>query len=186
MTVALRSNMQVIRSTDYALFHCDQICIDVLWGEDRKSPALIKINGTKMENLNNAMEHLNYLLDHMRCVRTAVFNLETSKTEDMDALIEKFLDAGNVRLEVLKVRRRYVGTRFELLPDLIYANAESLRVLGKVGLSEAVEGFRSGKVCLHRCILRRGKLNFKNDSKLATLHFAYIWTVQTSITKKHH
>lgn len=46
-----------------------------------------------------------------------------------------------MRLESLKVRRRYVGQRIELLPDLLAANADTLREVGKVGLSEATEGF---------------------------------------------
>jgi hypothetical protein len=151
MTLALRSNLQVIRSTDYALFHCDSIAINISWGKDRKSPALIKIQGAKMESLDKASDHLDYLLSHMRCVRTVSLNLETSSTREMDVLIEKFLDFQNVRLEVLKVRRRYVGTRFNLLPDLIMQNAESLRVISKIGLSEAVDGFND-KVCLFNCI----------------------------------
>jgi hypothetical protein len=131
----------LIRSTDYALFHCDQICIDVMWGEDRRAEPLIKLQGTKMESMEMALEHLSHLIEHMRCIRTVILNNETSSVKEMDALIEKFLDAGNVRLEVLKVRRRYVGTRFDLLADLISMNAESLRVISKIGLSEAVEGF---------------------------------------------
>ena len=42
----------------------------------------------------------------------------------------------NVRLEVLHVRRRYVGQRCELLADLVAANVETLRVVSKLGLSE--------------------------------------------------
>jgi len=153
MTVALRSpHNSLIRSTDYALFHCDQIGIDVMWGEDRRSPPLIKLQGAKMANLERALEHLDYMLDHMRCVRTVVLNLETSCPKEMDTLIERFLDAGNVRLEVLKVRRRYMGTRMNLLPDLIYTNAESLRIVSKIGLSEAAEGFNE-KIRLDRLSL---------------------------------
>jgi hypothetical protein len=152
MTVALRSNFQVIRSTDYALFHCDQICIDVMWGEDRRSEPLIKLQGTKMESMEKALDHLSYLIEHMRCIRTIVLNQETSNVKEMDALIEKFLDASNVRLEVLKVRRRYVGTRLNLLPDLIFMNSETLRVVSKIGLSEAVEGFND-KIRLDRLSL---------------------------------
>jgi len=95
---------------------------------------------------------LQYLIDHMRTIRTIQFNLQTSSTTEIDALIEKFLDAGNVRLEVLKVQRRYVGTRFNLIPDLICANAETLRVVQKIGLSEAVDAF-SEKIRLDRLSL---------------------------------
>jgi hypothetical protein len=141
MTIALRSNMQIIRSTDYALFNCDQISINVQWGEDRRAEPLIKIQGTKMTSLDNALEQLDYFINHMRCIRTLILNLETSCSIQMDAMIEKFLDAGNVRLERLQVTRRYVGVRMELLADLIAMNAETLRFISKIGLSEAVEGF---------------------------------------------
>jgi hypothetical protein len=141
MTVALRSNMQIVRSTDYALFNCDQLSISIQWGEDRRGEPLIKIQGTKMNDVEKALSHLSYLLDHMRCLRTLVLSLETSSPKEMDMLIEKFLDAGNVRLERLQVNRRYVGVRMELLPDLIAMNSETLRFVSKIGLSEAVEGF---------------------------------------------
>lgn len=142
MTVALRSNhLQVVRSTDYALFHCDQIGIDIMYGQDRRDDPLVKIQGAKMADFEKAKEHLSYLIEHMRCIRTIVLNNEISSTKEMDLLIEKFLDAGNVRLEVLKVRRRYVGSRFNLIPDLISMNSETLRVISKIGLSEAVDAF---------------------------------------------
>ncbi|KAH7678349.1 Protein Y44A6C.1, partial [Aphelenchoides avenae] len=47
----------------------------------------------------------------------------------------------NVRLEVFKIRRRYVGQSFPVVSELINKNAETLRVLGKIGLSEAVASF---------------------------------------------
>lgn len=141
MTVALRSNMQIIRSTDYALFNCDQISISVQWNDDRRAEPLIRIQGTKMTSLDSALEHLDYLISHMRCIRTLILDLQTSSPREMDVLIEKFLDAGNVRLERLQVSRRYVGTRMELISDLILMNAETLRFISKIGLSEAVDGF---------------------------------------------
>lgn len=94
MTVALRSSLQIIRSTDYALFNCDQVSINVQWGESRSLPPLIKIQGTKMTSLDEALERLEYLLSHMRCIRTLDLHLDTSVTKEMDAMIEKFLDAG--------------------------------------------------------------------------------------------
>jgi len=140
--VALRSqNWQLTRAVDYALFHCDQISIDVLWGADRKAPSRLLVQGVEMGDTEKALHQLDYLLSHMRCVRTLSLNLESSDTKSLNILIERLLDAENVRLEVLKVHRRYVGQRIDLLPDLIYMNAESLRVLKKIGLSEAVEGF---------------------------------------------
>jgi len=163
MTVALRSNMQVIRSTDYALFNCDQISINVQWNEDRRAEPLIKIQGTKMTSLENALEHLDYLLSHMRCIRTLCLDLKTSNATQMNAMIEKFLEAGNVRLERLQISRRYVGTKMELLSDLIAMNAETLRFISKLGLSEAVEGFNE-KISLERL----GLMNFDlvTDSEL--------------------
>jgi len=163
MTVALRSNMQIVRSTDYALFNCDQISINVQWNEDRRAEPLIKIQGTKMTSLENALEHLDYLLSHMRCIRTLCLDLQTSNATQMNAMIEKFLDAGNVRLERLQISRRYVGTKMELLADLIAMNAETLRFISKLGLSEAVEGFNE-KISLERL----GLMNFDlvTDSEL--------------------
>ncbi|KAI6199746.1 hypothetical protein M3Y96_00659500 [Aphelenchoides besseyi] len=125
-------------NTDYALFHCDQIAVDVLWGVSRKVSPIIKLQGFEMDDLDKALDRLNYLIAHMRCVRTFTLNNETSSTKEVDAMIEKLLDADNVRLECLKVRRRYVSQRFALLSDLIATNAESLRIVGRIGLSEAI------------------------------------------------
>jgi hypothetical protein len=168
MAVALRSSMQVIRSTNYALFNSDQINISVEWNEDRRAEPLIKIQGAKMTSLENSLEHLEYLLSHMRCIRTLVLSLETSSSKQMDALIEKFLDANNVRLEHLKVHRRYVGCRMELLPDLIAMNSETLRVISKIGLSEAVEGFNE-KINLERLSLMNFDLVTDSELESQTL-----------------
>ncbi|KAI6227482.1 hypothetical protein M3Y99_01245900 [Aphelenchoides fujianensis] len=150
--LALRPAMEVGRATDYALFHSDQIAIDVLYGADRKSEAAIKLQGFEMDSLDKALDRLEYLLQHMRAVRNLHLNVETSSTKEVEALIEKLLDAENVRLEVLKVRRRYVGQRIDLLADLIAQNADSLRIVGRIGLSEAVHGFNE-KIHLERLSL---------------------------------
>ncbi|KAI6213513.1 hypothetical protein M3Y94_00159300 [Aphelenchoides besseyi] len=128
-------------NTDYALFHCDQIAVDVQWGVSRKVSPIVKLQGFEMDSLDKALDRIDYLIAHMRCVRTFTLNNETSSTKEVDALIEKLLDAENVRLECLKVRRRYVSQRFALLSDLIATNAETLRIVGRIGLSEAVDGF---------------------------------------------
>ncbi|KAI6230195.1 hypothetical protein M3Y99_01086500 [Aphelenchoides fujianensis] len=140
--------MEVGRATDYALFHSDQIAIDVLYGADRKSEASIKLQGFEMDSLEKALDRLD------TCAPSAILhlNVETSSTKEVEALIEKLLDAENVRLEVLKVRRRYVGQRIDLLADLIAQNADSLRIVGRIGLSEAVHGFNE-KIHLERLSL---------------------------------
>jgi hypothetical protein len=52
-----------------------------------------------------------------------------------------FCVSENVRLEELYVRRRYVGQHVPTLGRLIKANAATLRIVGKIGLGEAIESF---------------------------------------------
>jgi len=40
-----------------------------------------------------------------------------------------------------KYFRRYIGQYFPKLAKIITANAKTLRVIGKIGLTEAIEGF---------------------------------------------
>jgi len=47
--------------------------------------------------------------------------------------------AENVQLEEILIRRRYVGQRFNSIPTLVRRNFCTLRVLGKLGISEAIE-----------------------------------------------
>jgi hypothetical protein len=139
--VALRSiNWQVCRAVNFALWKCDQISIEVKFHEDRKVHC-VYIQGSPIGTTEKALECLDFMLSHARCVRVLTINVEVPVTEVLEQLLEKFLTAQNVRLEVLKIRRRYVGQSFPVLAELISQNAETLKVLGKVGLSEAVAGF---------------------------------------------
>ncbi|CAD5231562.1 unnamed protein product [Bursaphelenchus xylophilus] len=168
-SLMLRSkNWQLTRATDYALFHCDTINVTVAWGANRADAPLIRIQNHEMSELEKALERLDYLLSHVRCVRTLTLNMETSETRSINAIIERFLDAENVRLEVLKVRRRYVGQRIDLLPDLLCMNAETLREVGKIGLSEATEGFND-KIRLNRLSLMNFDLIDDGELESSTL-----------------
>ncbi|CAD5225125.1 unnamed protein product [Bursaphelenchus okinawaensis] len=168
-SLMLRStNWQLTRSSDYALFHCDNINVTVSWGAQRSDPPKIRIQNYEMHGLDKALERLDYLLAHVRCVRTLSLNLETSETRSINAIIEKFLDAENVRLEVLKVKRRYVGQRIDLLPDLLALNSETLREVGKIGLSEATEGFND-KIRLNRLSLMNFDLIDDGELESSTL-----------------
>jgi hypothetical protein len=64
-----------------------------------------------------------------------------STTALVDSLVDALIGQDNVQLQELYVRRRYVGQQFPKLGALIQANAKTLRVIGKIGLGEAIAGF---------------------------------------------
>lgn len=155
--IVLRSvNWQICKAVNYALYLCPEISIELKWHEDRQTnpEPRIFIQGSEIASFEKALKCLDFLLSHARCIKTLVLNIEVSNVACIEKLLLKFLDAGrifrvecdvtfseNVKLEVLKIRRRYVGQSYPIIADLIYQHSKTLKIVGKIGLSEAVDSF---------------------------------------------
>uniref|UniRef100_A0A915MXX6 Uncharacterized protein n=1 Tax=Meloidogyne javanica TaxID=6303 RepID=A0A915MXX6_MELJA len=86
-----------------------------------------------------ALEYLNHVLHQARCIRRINLNVQVSTTGLVESLLAPLISHEKVRLEELYVRRRYIGQYFPKLAKIITANAKTLRVIGKIGLTEAIE-----------------------------------------------
>jgi hypothetical protein len=143
--VALRSaNWQICRAINYALFKTTTISIELKWHKDRlenPEPQII-IQDSQIRSLEKAEECVDFIFSHARMITQLSINIEVPNAgKYLNVLLEKFMNRDNVQLQVLKIRRRYVGESFPIISDLIYEHASTLKILGRIGLTEAVEGF---------------------------------------------
>ncbi|KAI1732484.1 hypothetical protein Ddc_01351 [Ditylenchus destructor] len=150
--IALRPlNWEICRAVSYAIWCCTEIEIDIRYPLDRNSSGrgVVYIQQTAMTDTDRASEFLNYICSNARVITKFKMNVEVSDTKMADALINAVMNGKKVQLEEIRVRRRYVGQQFPLLADLIRMHSESLRVVGKLGLSEALQAFND-KIHLDR------------------------------------
>jgi hypothetical protein len=143
--VALRSaNWQVCRAINYALYKTTTISVELKWHKDRlenPEPEII-IQGSQIRSLEKAEECIDFIFSHARMITHLSIDVEVAGAgKYLNALLEKFIGRENVQLEVLKIRRRYIGESFPIISDLIYEHASTLKIVGRIGLTEAVEGF---------------------------------------------
>lgn len=149
LAVALYSpttNWQVSPKMEQNVYElCDGIDIELHWSQNRFSthPEAIYVQQTQMPSMEKALEYLKHILRSARCIRRLNLNVQVSGTELVDQLLSAMINLQNVQMEELYVRRRYVGQRFPMLGQLIKANAKTLRLIGKIGLAEAIDGFNS-------------------------------------------
>ncbi|CAK5088868.1 unnamed protein product [Meloidogyne enterolobii] len=174
LSVALRStNWQLSPKLEKNVYEfCDCIDIELHWSKNRFSsnPEAIFIQRTQIPSMEKALEYLNHVLHQARCIRRINFNVQVSTTGLVESLLAPLIGHGNsfilntineniilekVCLEELFVRRRYIGQHFLKLAKLITANAKTLRVIGKIGLTEAIEGFNE-----HIALKRLSLINF--------------------------
>jgi hypothetical protein len=145
MALALRSvNWQVSPKMEQnALWYCDGIEIEIRWSENRFSPNAesIYIQQTHMPTIEKARVYLRHIIRNDRSILKINLNIQVSTNAVLDALLMEFFDEEKVCLEELYIRRRYVGQHFGALARLIRANAKTLKVIGKIGLGEAIEAF---------------------------------------------
>jgi hypothetical protein len=145
LTVALRStNWQLSPKLEKNAYEfCDSIDIELHWSKNRFStnPETIFIQQTQIPSLDKALEYLNHVLHNARCIRRINLNIQVSATSLVETLLEPLIGHEKVNLKELFVRRRYVGQHFSNVAKLITANANTLQIIGKIGLTEAIEGF---------------------------------------------
>jgi len=102
-----------------------------------------------MVDFDKAVEFLGYICANARVITKFKMNVEVSDTEMADALFTTMLNGKKVQLEEIRVRRRYVGQQFPMLVELIKSQSANLRVIGKLGLGEAIHAFND-KIHLDR------------------------------------
>jgi len=115
----------------------------VRWPRNRysSSRAEIFVQNSKMDSIEASVEAIERVVHDAMLVTKLSINVEVSDTETVEALLEKLITMKNIRLEQLFIRRRYVGQRFTNLPALIRHHSSTLRMLGKIGISEALASF---------------------------------------------
>nr|CAD2180101.1 unnamed protein product [Meloidogyne enterolobii] len=159
LSVALRStNWQLSPKLEKNVYEfCDCIDIELHWSKNRFSsnPEAIFIQRTQIPSMEKALEYLNHVLHQARCIRRINLNVQVSTTGLVESLLAPLIGHEKVCLEELFVRRRYIGQYFPKLAKLITANAKTLRVIGKIGLTEAIEGFNE-----HIALKRLSLINF--------------------------
>lgn len=122
-----------------------------------------------MRSLDKALECLDFILDNARIITDLSINIGINNASKyLNPILEKFLTKENVALEILRIRRRYVGESYPIIADLIYEHSETLRIVGKIGLTEAVESF-SDKLHLERLSLMNFDLVEDGDMESSLL-----------------
>jgi len=143
-TIALRPlNWQLCQAVKYGIWCCTEIEVDIRWPTNRFSTAkaVVFIQKTEMHDFDKAVEFLGYICANARVITKFKMNVEVSDTQMADALFAAVLNGKKVELEEIRVRRRYVGQQFPMLVELIKNHSSSLRVIGKLGLGEAIHAF---------------------------------------------
>ncbi|VDK84587.1 unnamed protein product, partial [Cylicostephanus goldi] len=120
---------------------------------DIRSPIEFRITGLRKEKLpvpepviyiqgsrvtpKAAIKLLKFLIGKMRTITELSLNIEDSDLTTFNALLDQLIQADNVKLEVLRLKRVKGGQSIPKVCDLIMANADTLRIVGRIGLSEA-------------------------------------------------
>uniref|UniRef100_A0A915DNT2 Uncharacterized protein n=1 Tax=Ditylenchus dipsaci TaxID=166011 RepID=A0A915DNT2_9BILA len=142
--IALRPlNWQLCRVVDYAVWCCTSIEVEIRWPSNRFSSAkgVIYIQNTPMLDSHKAMEFLQYICSNARVITKLSVTVEVSDTTMANAVFETVHQGKQVHLEEIRVRRRYVGQQFPKLIELIKTQSHTLKVIGKLGLGEAIQAF---------------------------------------------
>ncbi|ETN72199.1 hypothetical protein NECAME_13946 [Necator americanus] len=79
-----------------------------------------------------------FLINKMRTITEVSLNIEDADLTNFNALLDQLIKAENVKLEVMRLKRLKGGQTIPKISELIMANVKTLRVVGRVGLSEMV------------------------------------------------
>ncbi|KAK6753288.1 hypothetical protein RB195_012717 [Necator americanus] len=121
---------------------------------DIRAPREYKISGLKKEKLpipepviyiqgsrvtpKAAITLMAFLINKMRTITEVSLNIEDADLTNFNALLDQLIKAENVKLEVMRLKRLKGGQTIPKISELIMANVKTLRVVGRVGLSEMV------------------------------------------------
>ncbi|XGW07174.1 hypothetical protein V3C99_017019 [Haemonchus contortus] len=120
---------------------------------DIRAPVEFRIIGLKKEKLPTpepviyiqgsrvtpaaAKELTSFLIGKMKGIKEVTLNIEDSDLTVFNSLLDQLIQAENVKLEVLRIKRRKGGQTIPKISELIAANSSTLRIIGQIGLSEA-------------------------------------------------
>ncbi|TKR87064.1 hypothetical protein L596_011531 [Steinernema carpocapsae] len=102
---------------------------------DRK-PAFV-VQGTEFNDIEDALSCLRYILEHSKCVKTISISMGIPDPKLLEKFVDLCIEAGNVRLREFYMHRTYASRSFLVLSKLIDQNAETLKIVDKIGLAEA-------------------------------------------------
>ncbi|KAK6039358.1 hypothetical protein COOONC_23135 [Cooperia oncophora] len=155
---------------------------------DIRAPIEFRINGLKKEKLPvpepviyiqgsrvtpaAAKELMTFLISKMKEIRAVSLNIEDSDLTIFNELLDQLIQAENVKLEVLRLRRRKGGQAIPKISELIAANASTLRIVGRIGLSEA--GALNSSIHLERLSLMMFDLGLDASQTAICDHFLEI------------
>uniref|UniRef100_A0A915E6A0 Uncharacterized protein n=1 Tax=Ditylenchus dipsaci TaxID=166011 RepID=A0A915E6A0_9BILA len=180
-----------------------ELRVEIKASQDRcfSTSAVFFVQKKEISTVEQALELIEYICSNTSLITSLKMNVEVPNTEIAEAVLKKVLDGKNVRLDEIRIKRRYVGQEFSMLIDLIKAHSTTLRVIRKLGLSEAIQAF-SSTTHLEHCSLinfdlveneemESELLNVKTNfamRKLATLgatfdHLSYTTYAGFNITK---
>ncbi|RCN34517.1 hypothetical protein ANCCAN_19640 [Ancylostoma caninum] len=164
---------------------------------DIRAPIEFRINGMKKEKLpvpepviyiqgsrvtpEKSSELLAFLLSKMRTVTEVSLNIEDADLTNFNSLLDQLIQAENVKLEVLRLKRLKGGQTIPKICELILANAKTLRVVGRIGLSEALA--LDSTIHLERLSLMTFDLGFETSMSTICDHMLDI--ARSGATFKH-
>uniref|UniRef100_A0A914IC49 Uncharacterized protein n=1 Tax=Globodera rostochiensis TaxID=31243 RepID=A0A914IC49_GLORO len=149
------ANWQISPKLEQSIYWgIDRIFVDLDWSQNRfsQNPEVIQVQHTPMPSKEMAIEYLRHILDNAICIRRLDLNIKVSTNTVVNDILDVLSNHGKVQLEELFVRRRYVGSKFSGLAQLIRSNAKTLKQIGKIGLGEAIKSL-SEEVRLERLSL---------------------------------
>lgn len=147
-------NWQICQKMERAIWTSPEINIDIRWSKNRFSaePLVLCLQNGRMPNVKMAFEFLQFICNNSRLITKLSINVQVSDDRIVNSLLKLIINAKNIHLEEINIRRRYVGQQFSSIIELIKLHSKTLCVLGKIGLSEAVLAFDEN-LHLERCSL---------------------------------
>uniref|UniRef100_A0AC35UEF0 F-box domain-containing protein n=1 Tax=Rhabditophanes sp. KR3021 TaxID=114890 RepID=A0AC35UEF0_9BILA len=122
-----------------------KIKIEIKYHSNRiaNSDPIYQIQDSVMKDEGEALQFISLILSKARQITKLDINMEVSSTSFLDRLLEPVLESDKVCLEHLLVKRRYVGQQFGVIIKLIQKHNRTLKSIGRIGLSEAIECLNS-------------------------------------------
>uniref|UniRef100_A0A1I7XLV5 F-box domain-containing protein n=1 Tax=Heterorhabditis bacteriophora TaxID=37862 RepID=A0A1I7XLV5_HETBA len=99
------------------------------------SEPVVYIQGSRV-SVESAVPLLQYLLKHMKIVKRLSINIEDQDLTNLNMLLDEIIKAGHPSSQKGKG-----GQSIPKVAEVIRKNAKTLRVVGRIGLSEAAESF---------------------------------------------
>ncbi|KJH51486.1 hypothetical protein DICVIV_02319 [Dictyocaulus viviparus] len=106
-----------------------------------------------------ALELMEFLINQMKEISEVSLNIEDPDMTTFNLLLDQLINADNVKLKVLRIKRRKGGQTIQKIIKLIEANVDTLQIVGRIGLTEALA--LNSSVHLERLSLMMFDLGFE-------------------------